>query len=93
MTGNAHSRTKKQLILEWSFIAFLLAAGFLLRVWGMSRMHFWDEAVYLQDAEVICCGKINYSELGSRPPLLSLFFAAIFLVWHHVYAARMPLLC
>ena len=87
MTGNWDSRTNKPLILEWTFVVFLLGAGFLLRVWGLSRLHFWDEAVYLQDAEVICCGKINYSELGSRPPLLSLFFAVVFLVWHHVYAA------
>jgi hypothetical protein len=53
----------------------------------MSMMHFWDEAVYLQNAEVICCGKTNYSELGSRPPLLSLFFVFIYLFWHHIYAA------
>ena len=87
VAGNGHSRTEKRLILEWTFVVFLLGAGFLLRVWGLSRAHFWDETVYLQDAEVICCGKINYSELGSRPPLLSLFFAVVFLVWHHVYAA------
>jgi hypothetical protein len=87
VTKNRYARTKKQRILELSFVAFLLGAGFLLRVWGMSKLHFWDEAVYLQDAEVICCGKVNYSELGSRPPLLSLYFAAVFLVWHHVYAA------
>ena len=87
MTGNGDSGTKKQLIWEWAFVFFLLGAGFLLRVWGLSKVRFWDEAVYLQNAEVICCGKVNYSELGSRPPLLSLFFALIFLVWHHVYAA------
>ena len=87
MTGNGDSGTKKRLIWEWAFVVFLLGAGFLLRVWGLSKVRSWDEAVYLQNAEVICCGKVNYSELGSRPPLLSLFFALIFLVWHHVYAA------
>ena len=59
----------------------------MVRVWGMSRVHFWDEAVYLQNAEVICCGKANYSELDSRPPLLSLIIAAVFRLWHSVYAA------
>src|SRR5260370_20665861 len=53
----------------------------------MSQAHFWDEAVYLQNAEVICCGKTNYSELSSRPPLLSLVFAGMFLLWNNVYAA------
>jgi len=91
MTGNGDSGTKKQLIWEWAFVVFLLGAGFLLRVWGLSKAHFWDEAVYLQNAEVICCGKVNYSELGSRPPLLSLFFALTFLVWHHVYAASIAI--
>jgi hypothetical protein len=41
-------------------------------------VHFWDEAVYLQNPEVICCGKHNFSELNFRPPLLSLIFAAVF---------------
>ena len=58
-----------------------------MRVWPLSKVHFWDEAVYLQNAEVLCCGKTNYSELDSRPPLLSLIFAAVFRVWHSVYAA------
>ncbi len=58
-----------------------------MRVWPLSRVHFWDEVVYLQNAEVLCCGKSNYSELESRPPLLSLIFALVFRVWHSVYAA------
>jgi 4-amino-4-deoxy-L-arabinose transferase-like glycosyltransferase len=78
---------KRHAILEWAFIFLIVSAGFALRVWGLSKVHFWDEAVYLQNAEVICCGKMNYSELNSRPPLLSLFFAALFLVWHNIYAA------
>ncbi len=71
-----------------SFLLFLLVAfAFLVRIWGISKVHFWDEMVYLQNAQVICCGKINYSELGFRPPLISLIFAGVFLVWHHIYAA------
>jgi hypothetical protein len=74
-------------VLEFAFVVLLMMAAFTLRIWSISKVHFWDEAVYLQNAEVICCGKANYSELASRPPLLSLIFAAVFLLWHHVYAA------
>ncbi|UWZ85438.1 glycosyltransferase family 39 protein [Occallatibacter riparius] len=69
------------------FIFALFAAGFLVRVWGISKFHYWDEWVYLQDAQVICCGKINYSELDFRPPLLSVIFAGVFLFWRSVYVA------
>jgi 4-amino-4-deoxy-L-arabinose transferase-like glycosyltransferase len=41
----------------------------------------------LQNAELICCGKNNYNEIDSRPPLLSLLFAGAFKVWHSDYAA------
>ena len=68
-------------------MVLLIVAAFVLRVWALSKVHFWDETVYLQNADVICCGKANYSELGRRPPLLSLIFAGVFLLWHHVYAA------
>ena len=71
-----------------SFLLFLLvAAAFLIRIWGISKTHFWDEMVYLQNAQVICCGKINYSELDFRPPLISLIYAGVFLLWHHIYAS------
>lgn len=78
---------RRPVILESAFVVMLMAAAFLVRIWPLSKMHYWDETVYLQNAEVICCGKANYSELDSRPPLLSLLFAAVFLLWHHVYAA------
>jgi 4-amino-4-deoxy-L-arabinose transferase-like glycosyltransferase len=78
---------RRQIFLESTFVFLLVAAAFVLRVWALSKVHFWDETVYLQNAEVICCGKANYSELGSRPPLLSLIFAGVFLLWNHVYAA------
>jgi 4-amino-4-deoxy-L-arabinose transferase-like glycosyltransferase len=80
--------SRRREAILWSLFLFLLVAGaFVVRLWGLSKMHYWDEAVYLQNAEVICCGKANYSELISRPPLLSLFFAFVFLFWHHIYAA------
>jgi len=77
---------RRQVIVESTFVVLLIAAAFILRLWPLRIMHFWDETVYLQNAEVICCGKANYSELDSRPPLLSLIFATVFLLWHQVYA-------
>jgi 4-amino-4-deoxy-L-arabinose transferase-like glycosyltransferase len=73
--------------LEVFLLILLVAAAFLVRIWGISKAHFWDEMVYLQNAQVICCGKINYSELDYRPPLLSLIYAGVFLLWRHIYAA------
>jgi 4-amino-4-deoxy-L-arabinose transferase-like glycosyltransferase len=84
---NSDGSHRRQVIQEATFVGLLIAAAFILRFWGLSKMHFWDETVYLQNAQVICCGKANYSELDSRPPLLSLIFAAVFLLWHNVYAA------
>ncbi len=86
VTDNRGSH-RRQVILESTFVVLLIAAAFVLRLWPLSMVHYWDETVYLQNAEVICCAKANYSELDSRPPLLSLIFAAVFLLWHHVYAA------
>jgi 4-amino-4-deoxy-L-arabinose transferase-like glycosyltransferase len=73
--------------LEILLLFLLAAAAFLVRIWGISKLHFWDEMVYLQNAQVICCGKTNYSELDFRPPLISLIFAGVFQLWHHIYAA------
>jgi 4-amino-4-deoxy-L-arabinose transferase-like glycosyltransferase len=78
---------RRRLAVESAFVVLLIAAAFVLRIWSLSEVRFWDEAVYLQNADVICCAKANYSELDSRPPLLSIVFAAAFLLWHHVYAA------
>jgi 4-amino-4-deoxy-L-arabinose transferase-like glycosyltransferase len=79
-----HCREKR---LEILLLSLLGAAAFLVRIWGVSRFHYWDEMVYLQNAQVICCGKTNYSELDFRPPLISVVFAGAFLVWHSVFAA------
>jgi 4-amino-4-deoxy-L-arabinose transferase-like glycosyltransferase len=81
------SARRRQVILQATFLVLVVAAAFVLRIWGLSKNRFWDETVYLQNAEVICCGKTNYSELDSRPPLLSLIFAGVYLLWHHIYAA------
>ncbi len=85
---SVRTRVAQFLLKREVLLLFLLvAAAFLVRVWGISKDHFWDEMVYLQNAQVICCGKINYSELDFRPPLISLIFAGVFLLWHHIYAA------
>ena len=76
-------------IAEFTFLALLVALGFLARLWPIWKVHWWDEAVYLQDAAYICCGKHNYSELASQPPLLSLLYAGIFLLWNSQYAASL----
>ncbi len=78
---------RRERVVGITFVVLLIAGAFLLRLWPLSKVHFWDEAVYLQNAEAICCGKVNYSELDSRPPLLSVIFAAMFLLKNHVYAA------
>jgi 4-amino-4-deoxy-L-arabinose transferase-like glycosyltransferase len=72
---------------EPALLALVFLAAFILRLWGISHAHGWDENVYLQNAELICCGKTNYNEIDSRPPLLSLLFAAAFKLWHSDYAA------
>lgn len=75
--------------VEPMLLLVLVVAAFAVRVWPIWRVHFWDEAVYLQNAEVIYCAKTNYSELDSRPPLLSIFYAGAFLLWHSPYAASL----
>ncbi len=81
---NALKRKSSILIVS---LSLLFAGAFLIRVWGLSYVHYWDEMVYLQDAKAICCGKTNYSELSFRPPLLSLLFAGAFLIRDHIFAA------
>ncbi len=78
---------RRSVFLETSFVASLVAGAFLVRIWGMSRMHFWDENVYLLNAGFIGWNRANYTEIGSRPPLLSILFAGVFHLWHSDYAA------
>lgn len=68
-------------------LSLLVAAAFLIRLWGITRMHFWDENVYLLNAEYIFSGRAGYLEIDSRPPLLSILFAGAFRIWHSDYAA------
>jgi 4-amino-4-deoxy-L-arabinose transferase-like glycosyltransferase len=72
---------------EWIGLGLLVAAGFVVRFWGLSKMHFWDENVYLLNAEYIGFGKAGYQEMDSRPLLLSILYAGAFRIWHSDYAA------
>jgi 4-amino-4-deoxy-L-arabinose transferase-like glycosyltransferase len=76
-------------VVSWDvmFVTILFIVAATVRLWGISKIHYWDEMAYLQNAQVICCGKINYSELTFRPPLISLIYAAIFKFWHSIYGA------
>jgi 4-amino-4-deoxy-L-arabinose transferase-like glycosyltransferase len=69
-------------------LLLLVAAAFLIRLWGMSKMHFWDENVYLLNADYFFNGHAGYLEIDSRPPLLPLLFAGAFHLWNSDYAAE-----
>jgi 4-amino-4-deoxy-L-arabinose transferase-like glycosyltransferase len=90
-TSSPESKSKDRCHLQISkvnlWLIFLFVATFILRLWGISHMHYWDENVYLQNAEFIFSGKHNYNEIDSRPPLISVLFAAAFWFWHSDYAA------
>jgi len=80
-------KPKRAIAVEPLLLLVLVIAASAVRLWPVWRVHYWDEAVYLQNAEVICCAKANYSELDSRPPLLSILYAGAFVLWHSPYAA------
>jgi 4-amino-4-deoxy-L-arabinose transferase-like glycosyltransferase len=79
--------SRRYQVVERAFLLFLFVSAFVVRLWGLSKMHGWDENVYLQNALLLCCGKNNYNEIDSRPPLLSLLFAGVFRMWQSDYAA------
>jgi len=68
---------------EFLFILFLLIISFSVRVWPIQVVHWWDETVYLQNAEVMFGLKEdNYNELEFRPPLLSFLIGVLFFIWY-----------
>ncbi|MBW2991396.1 glycosyltransferase family 39 protein [Candidatus Woesearchaeota archaeon] len=72
-------------ILFYLILILIFILSFMVRLWPLQTAHWWDEAVYLQNAEVIYSGANNYHELNFRPPLLSIIFALAFFVKHHVF--------
>lgn len=72
---------------RWA-ILILVACAFLVRFWGVTRLHYWDENVYLLNAEYFYSGHAGFTEIDYRPPLLSVLFAAAFHAWHSDYAAE-----
>lgn len=71
------------------FLTLLGVTALVFRLWPLQIAHWWDETAYLQNAEAIFFGKLNYSELAFRPPLLSILFGLAFKVWHHAFAASL----
>ena len=78
-------RTKEWLL---ALLFVILAAAFFLRLFPIRAVHWWDETVYLQHAEIILSDRDNYSEMSYRSPLLPIFFAAAFSLYDHIYMAH-----
>ncbi|NQU78388.1 glycosyltransferase family 39 protein [Candidatus Woesearchaeota archaeon] len=74
-------------LLFYASLLIIFVLAFIIRVVPLQTAHWWDETVYLQNAEVIYSGADNYDELNFRPPLLSVIFAIAFLIKHHVFTA------
>mgnify|MGYP001570212378 CR=1 FL=1 len=68
-------------------VLLILLLAFALRLFPLRIYHWWDETVYLQNAETIFFGADNYDELAFRPPLLSIIFGLGFLFYHSVVTA------
>ncbi len=69
-------------------LAGILLAALLLRTIPLTYSHFWDETVYLQHARIIIDGRTNYNEFDYKAPLLSILYAAGYLVWNDIYVAN-----
>ncbi|MEK6947648.1 MAG: glycosyltransferase family 39 protein [Nanoarchaeota archaeon] len=65
-------------------ILFILIT-FTIRLVPLRTSHWWDETVYLQNAEIIYSGSESYNEWNFRPPLLSILITGIFYIWHNVF--------
>ncbi|MEM5879484.1 MAG: glycosyltransferase family 39 protein, partial [Candidatus Aenigmatarchaeota archaeon] len=74
------------------FLIFLFLIGFLLRFLPVrtdSSFHYWDEAVYLQHAEILGgYREDNYNEFDFRPPLLPVLITLGYKIYHSVITAH-----
>ncbi|MBW3014960.1 glycosyltransferase family 39 protein [Candidatus Woesearchaeota archaeon] len=69
------------------FIVFVIIP-FYFSLYPIRTYAYWDESVYLQHSEIFYSGRMNYSELEFRPPLLSIVLAASYVFWHSIITAR-----
>jgi 4-amino-4-deoxy-L-arabinose transferase-like glycosyltransferase len=76
-------KLKKEIILIF-ILAFIIFFIYLIPI---RIAHWWDETVYLQNAEVLFSGRTNYDEFSFRPPLLSILFFLIFFIKHSPISA------
>ncbi len=86
ITTKKENKTKK--ILIFAILGLLLLVSFVVNIWPIRTAFWWDETVYLQNAEVIHSGKVNYNELQFRPPLLSILFAGAYIFYHNILSAE-----
>jgi len=77
----------------WRLQVWLLARQHLWWFWGLSKMHFWDENVYLLNAEYIFCGKRDIWRSIAALLCFRFCFAGAFRFWHSDYAPRLLLPC
>src|SRR3989344_8977935 len=82
----------KKFVLEYKHIILIFVLIFIiafsLRLFPIRISNWWDETVYLQNAETIFSGRTNYDEFSFRPPLLSILISIAFLINHSIWAAN-----
>jgi len=76
---------KKKWLVVLIILLFLVA--FILRLVPIRMSHGWDETVYLQHAEIIFSDRDNFDERAIRPPLISIFIALGYFIYHSVVTA------
>lgn len=72
---------------NWLLLTLFLLS-FFLQTFPLRNAFYWDESVYLQNAEVIFSGRTNYSELDFRPPLLPLILSFFYFFKHSLLTAQ-----
>lgn len=72
---------------NWLIILIFLVA-FSLSLLPLRAVFYWDESVYLLNAEHFYEGQDNYSEIDFRPPLLSFLISLTYIIWHSFHSAK-----
>ncbi|HET7710921.1 MAG TPA: glycosyltransferase family 39 protein [Thermoanaerobaculia bacterium] len=84
-------------VINWKVMAGGLTAvgltllAFAVRLFPIRISHWWEEAAFLQHAEVIFSGRTNWDELALQPPFLSVLIAGAFVLRHDAVAASILL--